>query len=104
MTAERLMAELFEGSARKRVGLRLRDKTPAREGADIVEAAGRCIGRVTSGSFGPSVGVPIAMGYIDAEFAADGTDLAVMVRDVGRPAQVAPLPFVPHRYKREQRR
>jgi aminomethyltransferase len=102
--AERLMAELLEGTARKRVGLRLLDKTPAREGADIVEATGRCIGRVTSGSFGPSVGAPIAMGYVDAEFAADGTALVVMVRGVGRPAQVAPLPFVPHRYKREQMR
>ncbi len=99
---ERLMAELFEGTARKRVGLRLLDKAPAREGADIVEGTGRCIGRVTSGSFGPSVGAPIAMGYVDCEFAADGTELAVMVRGVGRPARVAPLPFVPHRYKRSQ--
>ncbi len=40
------------------------------------------------------------MGYVETEFAADGTELAVMVRGAARPVQVAPMPFVPHRYKR----
>jgi len=98
--AERLMNELLEGTERKRVGLRVLDKVPAREGAEIIEKSGRAIGRVTSGSFGPSVGAPIAMGYVETPFAADGTELAVMVRGAARPVQVAPMPFVPHRYKR----
>jgi aminomethyltransferase len=101
--AERVMNELFEGPKRRRVGLRLMDKVPAREGAEIVEATGRVVGRVTSGGFGPSVGTPIAMGYVESEFAVDGTKLAPVVRDVARDAVVAPFPFVAHRYKRSSR-
>ncbi|MEA2825260.1 MAG: aminomethyltransferase [Alphaproteobacteria bacterium] len=98
--AERLMNELLEGSKRKRVGLRLADKAPAREGTEIVDAKDMIVGRVTSGGYGPSVAAPIAMGYVDTEFAADGTELGLLVRGLKRPAQVSPLPFVPHRYKR----
>jgi glycine cleavage system T protein (aminomethyltransferase) len=95
-----LMAELLEGTRRKRVGFVLADKIPARHGADIVDAKAAVIGRVTSGGFSPSLGVPIAMGYVDVEFAADGTEVGLMVRDVARPARVVPMPFVRHRYKR----
>ncbi|HEX3486014.1 MAG TPA: glycine cleavage system aminomethyltransferase GcvT [Micropepsaceae bacterium] len=99
--AERSMAELLEGTKRRRVGIRLAQQPPAREGATIVENDGRAIGRVTSGGYGPSAGAPIAMGYVDVDFAADGTDIAIVVRETPRAAQVVPLPFVPHRYKRK---
>lgn len=99
--AQRIMAELLNGPRRKRIGLRLRDKTPAREGAELVDDAGSTVGRVTSGGFGPSVGEPVAMGYVAVELAADGTELAAMVRGVARAAMVSPLPFVPHRYVRK---
>jgi aminomethyltransferase len=98
--AECLMGELLDGTKRKRVGLKVQDKVPAREGAEIVTKDGRIVGRVTSGGFGPSVGAPIAMGYVESEFAADGTELGVIVRGTARPVQVEPMPFVPHRYKR----
>jgi aminomethyltransferase len=101
--AQRVMSELFEGPRRRRIGLRLTDKVPAREGADMVEPMGRVVGRVTSGGFSPSLGAPIAMGYVDSECAADGTKLGLMVRDLARDAVVAPLPFVAHRYKRSLR-
>ena len=55
---------------------------------------------MTSGGFGPSLGAPVAMGYVDAAHAADGTALALSVRGTARPARVARLPFVPHRYHR----
>ena len=42
------------------------------------------------------------MGYVDAPHAAEGTALALVVRDVPRPARVAPMPFVPNRYFRPQ--
>jgi aminomethyltransferase len=93
-----LMDELFTGPKRKRVGLRIADKAPARESTQIV-SGGAIIGRVTSGGYGPSIGAPIAMGYVDAEFGADGTELGLLVRGVERAARIAPLPFVPHRYK-----
>jgi len=98
--AERIMAELFEGTRRKRVGLRLADKVPAREGTEIVDHTGATIGRVTSGGYSPSLGLPIAMGYVDTEFAREGTEVGLLVRELRRQAIVVPLPFVPHRYKR----
>lgn len=98
--AERLMNELLEGTARKRVGIRMLDKTPAREGAELVQRDEGTIGRVTSGGFGPSAGVPIAMGYVRSEFSQDGTELQAVVRGMPRPGVVSPLPFVPHRYHR----
>ncbi len=55
---------------------------------------------MTSGGFGPSLGGPIAMGYVAAEHATVGTALNLVVRDVPRPALVSSLPFVPTRYYR----
>jgi len=84
---------------KKLVGIRPEGRAPAREGAEIV-ADGRVIGRITSGGFGPSVNAPIAMGYVETVYAAAGTKLELMVRGQALPAQVAPMPFVPHTYKR----
>jgi aminomethyltransferase len=95
-----ILRQLADGPGRKRVGIRPDGRAPAREGTPIVDAAGNPIGRVTSGGFGPSVGAPIAMGYVDAAHGAEGAALAVVVRDVARPAHVARLPFVPTRYFR----
>jgi aminomethyltransferase len=99
--AERIMGELINGPRRKRVGLMLKDKTPAREGAELVDGIGTVAGRITSGGFGPSTGGPIAMGYVAADYAGDGMELAAIVRGQPRPAVVSPLPFVPHRYVRK---
>jgi glycine cleavage system T protein (aminomethyltransferase) len=95
-----VLRALAEGARRKRVGIRPDGRAPARDGTDIVDAAGQPVGRVTSGGFGPSVGGPIAMGYVDRPHAAPGTALSLIVRGVARPAHVVPLPFVPHRYYR----
>lgn len=92
--------QLTHGPERRRVGIRPDGRAPAREGTIILNAAGETVGRVTSGGFGPTVGAPIAMGYVDAKHAAEGTVLSLVVRDVPRPARVAPLPFVPTRYYR----
>lgn len=99
--AERIMAELMDGARRKRVGLRIKDKTPAREGAELVDGIGNVVGRITSGGFGPSTGGPVAMGYVAADYAADGMELAAMVRGTARAAVVSPLPFMPHHYVRK---
>ena len=98
--AEAIMDKLFHGTKTKRVGIRPDGKAPAREGTDISGKNGRVIGRVTSGGFGPSLNAPIAMGYVESEAAADGTEINLMVRGNAMPARVVPLPFVPHRYKR----
>ena len=97
--AERVMGELLDGAKRKRVGLKPVGKAPAREGVEIVDASAKKIGVVTSGGFGPSVGGPVAMGYVDAAHGADGNEVTLMVRGVARAAHVVPMPFVPHRYQ-----
>jgi aminomethyltransferase len=94
---------LAEGAPRQRVGIALDGRVPARDGNAIVALSGRPIGATTSGGYGPTVGAPIAMGYVEAAHAAPGTPVAVIVRDAARPGRVVPLPFVPHRYARSAR-
>ncbi len=98
--AQKIMDEIAGGVARKRVGILPDGKAPAREGTEIADKNGRIIGRITSGGFGPSANRPVAMGYIDSRFAKDGTEIDLIVRGKAMPARVAPMPFVPHRYKR----
>ncbi len=98
--AARIQKELAEGVARQRVGLAPDGKAPAREGAEITNADGAVIGRVTSGGFAPSLGRPIAMGYVPPEFAREGTAVNLIVRGKALPARVVALPFVPNRYHR----
>src|SRR6185312_1872618 len=98
--ATTILRQLAEGSGRKRVGIRPDGRAPAREGTPITDAEGTPVGQVTSGGFGPSLGAPVAMGYVDSAHAAVDTALALVVRDVPRPARVARMPFVPTRYYR----
>ena len=58
------------------------------------------IGKITSGGFGPSANAPVAMGYVETAFAAEGTPVELMVRGKPLPAAVAKMPFVPHNYRR----
>jgi aminomethyltransferase len=96
----RIARELAEGPIRRRVGLRIEGKAPVREHAEILDEAGELVGKVTSGGFGPSVGAPIAMGYVVSDFAKPGTPLGVTLRGRTVRATVSPLPFTPHRYRR----
>ena len=98
----RILEHLLNGAGKKRVGLLPEGRAPAREGTEIADKSGRIIGRITSGGFGPSLNAPLAMGYIETAFAANGTKVDLMVRGKALPAQVAPMPFVPNRYKRAQ--
>lgn len=98
--AERTLAELAGGTARRRVGLLLDGRQAAREGAAVF-VGDRQVGVLTSGGFSPSLERPIAMAYVDAAQAADGTVLSIEVRGKRLSATVAPLPFVPNRYHRK---
>ena len=98
--AARIRKELAEGPSRLRVGLRPEGRAPAREGAEIQSAEGKPIGVVTSGGFGPTVGAPVAMGYVDAAHAETGTPVQLIVRGKPLAARVADMPFAPHRYYR----
>jgi aminomethyltransferase len=94
----RILDEMFNGAKRVRVGLKPDGKAPAREGAEIVNAEGAVVGRVTSGGFGPSVNGPVAMGYVSPQYAKDGTALGLKVRTQVLPARVVAMPFVPKRF------
>ncbi|HYD95525.1 MAG TPA: glycine cleavage system aminomethyltransferase GcvT [Noviherbaspirillum sp.] len=98
--ADIILRQLAEGAARKRVGLLVKDRMPVREGAELVDAEGRPVGKVTSGGFGPTVGGPVAMGYVDAGQAKLGTALQAIVRGKPVPVEVAKTPFTPQRYYR----
>jgi aminomethyltransferase len=98
--AATILSQLAEGPSRRRIGIRPEGRAPAREGTPILDPVGNPVGGVTSGGFGPSVGAPIAMGYVAVAHAAEGNALALVVRDVPRTAHVAALPFVATRYYR----
>ena len=101
--AARIARHLQDGAAKKRVGLRPEGRAPAREGTEIADKSGRVVGRVTSGGFGPSLNAPLAMGYVEKEFAANGTKLDLIVRGKALGAEVVAMPFVPNRYKRAKK-
>jgi aminomethyltransferase len=92
--------QLQHGPTRLRVGIRPEGRAPARADTPIVAPDGTAAGTVTSGGFGPSVGGPIAMGYVRRGLTEAGQALSLQVRGKLLAAAVAPLPFVPHRYVR----
>ncbi|HEX7856599.1 MAG TPA: glycine cleavage system aminomethyltransferase GcvT [Sphingobium sp.] len=96
----RVMDELLKTPAQLRVGLTIEGRLPAREGAAIF-SGDREVGTVTSGGHAPTIGRPIAMGWVDAASAEPGTSLSIEVRGKRLTATVAPMPFVPHRYVRK---
>ncbi|MCC1480640.1 glycine cleavage system aminomethyltransferase GcvT [Roseibaca sp. Y0-43] len=100
--AETILRELTEGATTLRVGLRPEGRAPMREGTVLWDApeGGAAIGKVTSGGFGPSIGAPIAMGYVPAALATSGTALWGDVRGKRLPVTVSDLPFRPSTYKR----
>ena len=96
----RILEAARNGPARLRVGIRIRGRVPVRAGAEIHDRAGRVVGVITSGGFGPSLEAPVAMAYVERALSAPGTALAVTIRHVEHPVDVVALPFVEHRYKK----
>ncbi|MGF6691676.1 aminomethyltransferase [Metapseudomonas resinovorans] len=98
--AGKIFAQQRDGVPSKRVGLLPQERVPVREGAEIVDADGTVIGRVSSGGFGPSLGAPVAMGYVAASHAALDSEVWALVRGKRVAMKVAKTPFVPQRYYR----
>jgi aminomethyltransferase len=99
--AARMLGELAGRLDRRRVGLRVTEGAPAREGAQIVDAKGAVVGKVTSGGFSPSLSAPIAMGYVTPALAETGARLGVVVRGKTQGVEITAMPFVRHRYHRK---
>ena len=96
---ERILKALAEGPSRKLVGFTVDGKIPVREGAAIY-SKNEQVGMITSGGFAPSLGAPIAMGYVASAHIAVGTALEAEVRGKRVALTVAAMPFVPDHYHR----
>ena len=99
--ASRIVGEIDQGPVQRRIGLNIDGRQPVREGALILDDEGSEIGRITSGTFSPSLQRPIAMGYVAAALAAPGTALKLEQRGKIFDGVVTPMPFVPHQYHRK---
>ena len=99
--AARILGHLEDGPPRKRVGLTVDGKLPVREGAKLFDGEDE-IGVVTSGGFAPSVGAPIAMGFVPTGLSEPGAAIAAEVRGKLVHCTVTAMPFIPHRYVRKQ--
>ena len=100
--SETILKQLAAGTDKKRVGFLPQTRAPMREGVEIfaTETSKEAIGKITSGGYGPTVGYPIAMGYIDSQYANSEDDLFGELRGKRVPVKVSNLPFVPLNFKR----
>ena len=85
---------------RKRVGLIATERVPVREPAVLENMDGQQVGYITSGLLSPSLNQPVALGYVQPDYTAEGTELFAMVRGKPVPMKVSATPFVPARYYR----
>ncbi|MDF3025884.1 MAG: Aminomethyltransferase [Fluviicola sp.] len=91
--SDKLKAEKEAGVSQKLVGFEMIDRGIPRHDYRILDANGNAIGRVTSGTQGPSVKKAIGMGYVNTEFAAPDTEIFIEIRDKGVLAKVVKMPF-----------
>lgn len=92
--------QLAGGTARRRVALLPQSRVPLRAGSELHRPDGSDAGIATSGGFGPTLGAPVAMGYVQTPLARPATMLSATIRRNTIPVEVANLPVVPHRYSR----
>ncbi len=96
----KIKSDLNGSLSRLRVGVKPEGKIIAREGVKIFSKDGKEIGSITSGTFGPSVNGPIAMGYVKLNFSKPGTSVLLEVRGKKHEAKVSELPFYKKSYAR----
>ena len=90
--------QINEGIKQVRVGIMPEGRIIAREKTKIFNEADLLIGEITSGTFGPSVNGPVAMGYIEKEFSKKDTKVFLEVRGKKHPANICGLPFYKKSY------
>ncbi len=98
--AETVLEQIRQGAGVCRVGFTVAGRVPVRAGAEVFNAQGARVGRISSGGFGASVGAPVAMGYVESGFTEPGMCLHTLVRGRKIELTVTALPFVPRGYKR----
>ena len=95
---EIIKKDIEKGTEKIRVGLKPLSRIIAREGVKIFSEKDEEIGIITSGTFGPSVKLPVAMGYINSKFSEEGTKIKILIRDKLYEAKVCKLPFYKKSY------
>lgn len=98
--AERILKEITEGASKKLVGIKPDGRAPARGGVEIQSLEGKTIGTITSGGYGPTIGGPVAMGYVSNGHEDVGSKINLIIRGKAQPAEIVALPFVKQNYKR----
>lgn len=91
--SDKLKAEKEAGVSKKLVGFEMIDRGIPRHDYRILDANGNVIGKVTSGTQGPSVKKAIGMGYVNTEFASPESEIFIEIRDKGVLAKVVKMPF-----------
>ena len=95
---EKIKDLITNGSEKKRVGILPEGRIIARENTKVFSETGDEIGLITSGTFGPSVNAPVAMGYVNKDFAEVGTKIQLEVRGKKHGGKVSELPFFKKSY------
>ncbi|HNW73268.1 MAG: glycine cleavage system aminomethyltransferase GcvT [Bacteroidales bacterium] len=88
-----LLKQKQEGTVRKLVGFEMVDKGIPRHGYEITDASGNQIGVVTSGTMGPSVKIPVGIGYVPTALSKEGSEIHIKVREKILKAKVVKFPF-----------
>ncbi|SDD30974.1 glycine cleavage system aminomethyltransferase GcvT [Pedobacter soli] len=91
--SEALQAQKEAGIQKKLVGFEMIDRGIPRHDYEIVDAEGNTIGRVTSGTQAPSLQKAIGMGYVAKDFAKEGTEVFISIRNTPIKAKVVKFPF-----------
>ena len=104
--AKRILGEIVSGSKRKRIGIMPEGRALVREGSPLFldKHCGQPIGVVTSGGFSPTLGAPVAMGYILEKYSSSDVQLFAEVRGKRLPVKIAKFPFIGLNYKKGKRR
>ena len=95
---KKIKSDLNGSLSRLRVGIKPEGKIIAREKTKILNQSDIHIGEITSGTFGPSVNGPVAMGYVENEFSKKDTKVFLEVRGKKHPANICGLPFYKKSY------
>ncbi len=94
VNSENLKAEKEQGLSQRLVGFEMIDRGIPRHDYPIINSVGNVVGRVTSGTQSPTLKKSIGLGYVDAPFAKEGTEIFISIRDKAIKAQVKKPPFV----------
>lgn len=94
INSKALLAQKEHGVTKKLVGFKMIEKGIPRAHYEVLNSDGTVIGELTSGTISPTLGVGIAMGYLDIDYAKKGTEVFIGVRKRRLKAEVVKFPFV----------